>query len=81
MSRKHHDLKILPKHFIAIKNDKKTFEVRLNDRNYNVYDILHLNEFISGEYTSRKIDVEVIYLLDNPAYCKEGFVIMGIKIC
>ena len=80
MSRQHHYLKILPEYYRAIENGDKTFEVRYNDRNYQQYDILHLQEWVNGVYTKREIDAEVVYLLDNPDYCKEGFVIMGIKV-
>lgn len=80
MSRQHHYLKILPEYYRAIENGDKTFEVRYNDRNYQKYDILHLQEWVNGVYTKREIDAEVIYLLDNPNYCKEGFVIMDIKV-
>lgn len=45
-----------------------------------MYDILHLQEWFGGDYSGRKIDAEVVYLLDNPEYCKEGYVIMGIKV-
>lgn len=79
MERKHHYIKILPEYFKAIESGEKTFEVRFNDRNYQVHDILHLQEWTDGEYTGRKIEVEVTWLLDNPDYCKEGFVIMAIK--
>ena len=42
MERKHHYIKILPEYFKAIESGEKTFEVRFNDRNYQVHDILHL---------------------------------------
>ena len=32
-----------------------------------------------GEYTGREIEAEVTYLLDDKAYCKEGYVVMAIK--
>lgn len=79
MDRQHHYIKILPEYFKAIESGEKTFEVRFNDRNYHVHDILHLQEWSDGEYTGREMAVEVTWLLDNPDYCKEGFVIMAIK--
>ena len=33
-----------------------------------------------GEYTGRKITCEVKYILDNPDYCKDGYVIMQIDV-
>lgn len=74
-----HNLKILPEYFNAIDSGEKTFEVRFNDRNYQVNDILLLQEWVDGQYTGREMEVEVIYLLDTPDYCKEGYVIMAIN--
>lgn len=76
---KTHELKILPEYFEDVVSGRKTFEVRLNDRNYKVRDNLILREWKDGAYTGRKITKRVIYLLDDPAYCKEGFVILGLR--
>lgn len=80
MSRQHHYLKISPEYFRAIEKNEKTFEVRYNDRNYKKSDILILQEWLNGEYTGREIIAEVTYMLDDPNYCKEGYVILGIKV-
>ena len=80
MSRQHHFIKILPEYYRAIESGKKTFEVRLNDRNYQVYDILHLEECVNAYYTGRVITAEVTYMLNDPDYCKEGYVILAIKV-
>lgn len=79
MSRQHHYLKILPEYYRAIERGEKTFEVRFNDRNYQKYDILHLKEWC-GEYTGREITAEITYILEDPKFCKEGFVIMSIIV-
>ena len=75
-----HELKIRPEYFEAIVRGDKTFEVRYNDRNYQLHDILELQEHDGENYTGRIIKAEVTYLLDHPGYCKEGYVIMAIKI-
>ena len=80
MARQHHTLKIMPKYYRAIERGDKTFEVRKNDRDFRVYDILELKEFFGGEYSGREIIAEVTYILDDPEYCKEGYVVMGIKV-
>lgn len=79
MSRQHHYLKILPQYYRAIEKGNKTFEVRFNDRNYQVGDILHLQEHFNDEYSGREIQATVTYILDEPNYCKEGYVILAIK--
>ena len=79
MSRQHHYVKILPEYYIAVDKGIKTFEIRFNDRNYKVGDILHLQEFCGGQYTSRELTREICYMIDDPNYCKEGFVVLGLK--
>ena len=76
----HRDLKICPKYYRDIESNEKRFEVRFKDRDFKVGDILYLREWAGGEYTGRKIICEVKYILDNPDYCKEGYVIMQIKV-
>lgn len=80
MPKQHHYLKTVNPYFRAIESGNKTFEVRFNDRNYQVGDVLHLQEFSQpNDYSGRVIDAEVTYLLDDPAFCKDGYVILGIK--
>jgi len=81
MSKQHHSLKTVNPFFMDIEKGEKRFEVRLNDRNYQCGDILHLQEFVPPEtYTGRRIDADVIYLLNDERYCKEGYVVMGIRV-
>ena len=75
-----HFLKIYPWYFHLIEIGVKTFEVRLNDRDYKVGDVLCLKEYCHwGIYTGRSIRKTICYILDDPEYCKEGYVILGIK--
>lgn len=43
-----HDLKIHPEHFKPVWCGEKTFEIRFNDRDYKVGDLLDLHEFDPG---------------------------------
>jgi hypothetical protein len=79
MARQHHYLKIKPQYFIAVECGIKPFEIRFNDRNFMVGDILHLQEFCDGKYTGRELRREVCYMINDPEYCKEGFVVLGLK--
>lgn len=78
-----HQLKCEKEYFQAIINGDKTFEVRKNDRGFQTGDFLALNELSLtkiGE-TGRCLIVEIIYILDNSNFCKDGMVIMSIRPC
>jgi len=82
-----HQLKILPVYFEEVIHSRKTFEVRKNDRNFQVGDTVELREWAiseddhsDGNYTGRSITVKITYILDDPNYCKEGFVVFSFRI-
>jgi hypothetical protein len=76
-----HYLKTWTPFFKAVKSGTKQFEVRKNDRDYEVGDTLILNDFnpstekFSGDWVPKL----VIYKLDDTRFVKEGFVILGMK--
>lgn len=83
-----HELKTDPIEFDAIVADRKSFELRLNDRNYKVDDILILRktkytgkEMAEGkplEYTSPPLYLYIRYILKGPLYgLKDGWVAMA----
>lgn len=74
-----HELKTLPEFFQAVKEKRKPFEVRKNDRNFKVGDSLYLREYTGEEYTGRKLIRIITYILNDSRYVKEGYVILGIK--
>ncbi|MFL0251271.1 ASCH/PUA domain-containing protein [Clostridium neuense] len=74
-----HELKTLPEYFQAVKEKRKPFEVRKNDRNFKVGDSLYLREWTGEEYTGRKLIRIITYILNDSRYVKEGYVILGIK--
>lgn len=78
-----HVLKTWPKYFEAVYFGDKTFEVRRNDRNFQVGDTLLLREWDpeTEDYTGRKLEVQVTYMTDvaDMGVLKEGYVIMGIR--
>jgi len=59
-----HELKCWPEYFEAVISGAKTFEVRKNDRDFRVGDVLLLNEYgpFSG-YTGRETRQIVNYIL------------------
>lgn len=75
-----HSLKILPEYFNVVVSGDKTFEIRKNDRDFQVGDKLILKEYENDKYTGRIIKKEITYILDdNSGYVLEGYVVMGIK--
>ncbi|WP_306274158.1 ASCH/PUA domain-containing protein [Parageobacillus thermoglucosidasius] len=61
-----HRLKTWPEYFEAVLSGKKTFEIRKNDRDFRVNDLLLLQEYNpkTEEYTGREVLVEVTYITD-----------------
>jgi len=77
-----HKLKTLIPYFNEIWNGNKLFEVRFDDRNYQLWDVLQLQEFDGDNeiYTEREIISQVMYILNDKRYCKPGYVIMSLRI-
>lgn len=77
-----HKLKTLNPYFSAVFHGKKLFEVRINDRDYQIGDLLLLQEYNLERETflSRNVLCEIIYILDHPGYVKEGWTILGFEI-
>ncbi|ALS22175.1 DUF3850 domain-containing protein [Paenibacillus naphthalenovorans] len=75
-----HELKTWSEYFHKLKTEEKTFEVRKNDRNFKVGDLLLLREYNPNTgYTNEVCWRKITYILDDPNFVKDGFVILGIK--
>lgn len=78
-----HELKCHPHFFAAIAAGKKTFEIRRNDRDYRIGDMLNLREYDpTFGHTGRRLSgLEIVYIMqaeDFPAILP-GFIIMGLR--
>lgn len=83
-----HALKIEQQYFEEVAAGRKTFELRVNDREYEAGDFLALNEIQADKtvpgrlaYTGRSCLVEVDYILQDEQYLQPGYVCMAIKPC
>lgn len=77
-----HDLKTDPLLFAEVKAGLKNFDVRLNDRGFQVGHYLHLQEYdkVNNEYTGRCVLKEVISILNGGFYgIESGYCVLGLK--
>ena len=73
-----HKLKTLHEYFISQLDGRKNFEVRYNDRDYQVGDILILREWNNDNgYIGVAIYLRVTYILDNLEGLKDGYVVLS----
>jgi hypothetical protein len=78
---KTHELKTWPEHFDKVWKWEKNFEVRLNDRDFQVGDTLILKEWdnVKQVYTGKYLHKKVRYILHGGKFGIEpGHVVMSI---
>lgn len=75
-----HELKILPKYYEKVRDGEKRFEIRKDDRNFKVGDIIRLCEHNGKEFTGKDLLYDIIYKLDGGEYgLEKGYCILSIK--
>lgn len=77
-----HHLKIWPQYFERVAIGQKPWELRMNDRDFQVGDTLYLEEYDpeSKTFTDRWIKRRVEYILHGPAFGLEsGYCIMSLS--
>lgn len=74
-----HELKILPEYYNAQVEGKKNFEIRKNDRNYQIGDWIALKEYDpqTKEFTGQSFVAEITYITNYQQ--KDGYVVLGTK--
>lgn len=83
---KKHKIKIWPNYFEAVLSGDKKHEIRINDRDYQVGDILKMNEVDpeSGQYSGRYLSVRVTYTSVNQKnvtnYLRQKVIVMSIEV-
>ncbi len=78
MNRQHHYLKIETGYYQAHENGTKTFEIRLNDRDYKLFDMVYLKEVVNGIPTGRELKgKKITYILRGGQYgLEDGYCIL-----
>ena len=75
-----HELKVLEQFMLAIIDGTKTFEVRLNDRDYQIGDWLLLKEWDGRTYSGIERMRSVIYVLQGGQFgIQDGYCVLGIR--
>jgi ASC-1-like (ASCH) protein len=77
MNKEHH-LKILPEYYNAVRYGAKTFEIRKDDRNYEVGDTLILKEYENDSFTGNLIRAVVTYITDYAQ--TDDYIVMAIEL-
>jgi hypothetical protein len=72
------NVKIKQEYFDLIIQGVKTFEIRLNDRDYQADDRIIMSVYEDGMFTGDWVACFIPYVFYNPDYCKEGYVIMSL---
>lgn len=69
-----HELKILPTYFNAKNEGAKSWELRVNDRDFKIGDSMRLREYTTlGGYTGREMTVLIEWMFD----CGAGSLILS----
>ncbi len=72
--------KILPEYYMLVRHGQKNFELRKDEDDIQIDDVLILREWKDGRYTGRALEAKVAYVLrDCPQYgLMEGYCIIGL---
>lgn len=79
--RPRHELKCWPEYFAPIRLGKKTFELRIDDRDFQTGDVLILREWnpATGEYTGEAVCYHITYVLRNVLGLARGYCILALS--
>ena len=73
----HHRVKAIPKQFKSIKDLERVADVRYNDRDYQIGDIITFYEYHEGMYLGERISAIIAYIDDFG--CQHGYVNLSLK--
>ena len=80
---KTHIIKLNKLYCDDVLNGNKTFEVRKNDRDYQVEDEIKFIPWDNGkefDHPLKEKSFEITYILDNKEYCKDDYVIFSFRL-
>lgn len=76
-----HELKTWPQYYVEIMSGKKTFEVRFDDRDFQVGDMVLLQEWNpeSEQYTGREAERVITYIIRDFPGITSGWCVFSIR--
>ena len=77
--RKIIDLKIVQPHFDGVASGRKKAELRKDDRDFAVGDMLILREWKNGQYTGRRLTATITHILKDFVGLTDGWAVLSIK--
>ena len=78
-SPRFHDLKTVTPYFGLIQEGLKDFEIRFDDRDFLVDDILNLQEYKHRELTGECVQKRIKYILRRFKGLQTGYVVIGLE--
>jgi ParB family chromosome partitioning protein len=77
-----HYLKTLQPFFSEVKNGTKTFELRRNDRDFQVGDEVILQEYdlSNNSFSGQEIRAKITYVLKDWAGLEDGYCVFAIEV-
>lgn len=77
-----HRVKCFDRWFAEVTTGLMPFEIRRNDRNYEVGDLIELNETRDAGYTGRAALFRITFVLTSEGFpdgIKDGYAVLGIE--
>jgi len=74
-----HDLKTVTPYFGLMQEGVKDFEIRFDDRDFLVDDILNLQEYKYDELTGECVKKRIKYVLRRFKGLQAGYVVLGLE--
>ena len=78
-TKRTHKLKTVNPFFEQARDGLKNFEVRFDDRDFNVGDIIILQQYRYEKYTGEEITRTIKYILRRFKGLQTGYVVLGLE--
>lgn len=73
-----HDVRSVQPHFDDVASGRKTAELRLDDRGYEVGDTLRQHEFVNGQLTGNVIAHTITHKLVGGPWLADGYCMLSL---